>query len=351
MTTPNSERRTPNSAKPRVFVARTLPGSALQRLAAQTEMHLWDGPLPPPRERLLAEAAQANGLLTLLTDRVDAELLGIAPRLRAVSNMAVGFDNIDVPACTARGVLVGNTPGVLTDTTADFAFALLMAAARRIVEADAFTHAGRWQTWDPGLLLGQDIHHATIGLVGMGQIGQAVARRAHGFDMRILYVDAIPRPQIEAATGARRVDLDELLRDSDFVTLHVPLLPETHHLIGAAQLATMKPTAVLINTSRGPVVDQAALAAALRAGRPGMAALDVTDPEPIAMDDPLLTLPNVIIAPHIASGSRATREQMAEMAVENLLAGLRGDLPPNCVNPEARESSTFHVPRSTVGDG
>ncbi len=320
---------------PRVFVARRLPGNALERLAAQTEMRLWEGELPPPRETLLAEARDAEGLLTLLTDRVDTELLGIAPRLRAVSNMAVGFDNIDVPACTARGILVGNTPGVLTDTTADFAFALLMAAARRVVEGDAFTRAGKWQTWDPGLLLGVDVHHATIGIAGMGQIGQAIARRAHGFDMRILYSDEIPRSEIEAATGARRVDLDTLLRESDFVTLHVPLTPETRGLIGAAQLAMMKPDAILINTARGPVVDQRALAEALKQGRPGMAALDVTDPEPIAMDDPLLALPNVIIAPHIASGSRATREQMAEMAVDNLLAGLRGDLPPNCVNPEA----------------
>ena len=322
-------------AKPRVFVARRLPGDALDRLAVETEMRLWEEPLPPPRETLLAEAREADGLLTLLTDRVDQELLDRAPRLRGVSNMAVGFDNIDVAACTARGILVGNTPGVLTNTTADFAFALLMAAARRVVEGDRFTRAGNWKTWDPGLLLGQDVHGATIGIAGMGQIGQAVARRARGFDMRILYTDAVPRPDIEAATGARRVDLNELLRESDFVTLHVPLMPETRAMIGAAQLAMMKPEAVLINTSRGPVVDQHALADALRQGRPGYAALDVTDPEPITMDDPLLALPNAIIAPHIASGSRATREQMAAMSVDNLLAALRGDLPPNCVNPEA----------------
>ena len=321
---------------PRVFVTRRLPGTALDRLAAQTDMRLWEDSMPPPRAVLLAEAAEADGLLTLLTDRVDQELLNAAPKLRGVSNMAVGFDNIDVPACTARGILIGNTPGVLTDTTADFAFALLMAAARRVVEADAFTRAGKWQTWDPGLLLGEDVHHATIGIAGMGQIGQAVARRAHGFAMRILYTDAIPRPGIETQLGAQRVELDALLRESDFVTLHVPLLPETRGMIGATQLALMKPTAVLINTSRGPVIDQRALAEALRQGRPGFAALDVTDPEPIAMDDPLLALPNVIIAPHIASASRATREKMAEMAVANLLAALHGELPPNCVNPEAR---------------
>ncbi len=321
-------------SKPRVFVARRLPGTALERLAVETDMHLWDDALPPPREVLLAEAAQAEGLLTLLTDRVDQELLDHAHRLRAVSNMAVGFDNIDVAACTARGIPVSNTPGVLTDTTADFAFALLMAAARRIVEGDRFVREGQWQTWDPGLLLGEDVHGATIGIAGMGQIGQAVARRAHGFDMRILYTDEIARPESERATGAQRVDKETLLREADFVTLHVPLTPETRHFIGAHELEAMKTSAWLINTSRGPVVDQAALAEALKAGQIAGAALDVTDPEPIPMDSPLLTLPNVILAPHIASASLATRSKMADMAVDNLLAGLAGRRPPNCVNPE-----------------
>ena len=321
-------------ARPRVFVARKLPGNALDRLSAQTEMRLWEDELPPPRDVLLAEAREAEGLLTLLTDRVDTELLNQSLSLRAVSNMAVGFDNIDIAACTARRIPVGNTPGVLTDTTADFAFTLLMAAARRVVEGDRFVREGRWKTWDPSLLLGVDVHGATLGIAGMGQIGQAMARRAHGFDMTILYTDEIARPEIEAATGARRVEKDELLRAADFLTLHVPLMPGTHHFIGAPELATMKPTAILINTSRGPVVDQRALAEALKAGRPAMAALDVTDPEPIPMDDPLLALPNVIIAPHIASGSLATRSKMAEMAVDNLLAGLAGKRPPNCVNAE-----------------
>lgn len=323
--------------RPRVFVARKLPGNALDRLSAQTEMRLWEDELPPPRGVLLAEARKAEGLLTLLTDRVDIELLDQSPKLRAVSNMAVGFDNIDIAACTARRIPVGNTPGVLTDTTADFAFALLMAAARHVVAGDRFVREGRWKTWDPGLLLGVDVHGATIGIAGMGQIGQAVARRAHGFGMRILYTDEIPRPKIEAATGALRVEKDELLRESDFLTLHVPLMPGTHHFISARELASMKSTAILINTSRGPVVDQQALAEALKAGRPAMAALDVTDPEPISMDDPLLSLPSVIIAPHIASGSLATRSKMAEMAVDNLLAGLAGKRPPNCVNAELFE--------------
>lgn len=321
-------------AKPRVFVTRRLPGTALERLAAETEMHLWEGELPPPREVLLAEAREAEGLLTLLTDRVDRELLARAPRLRAVSNMAVGYDNIDVEACTERRIAVGNTPGVLTETTADFAFALLMAAARRVVEADAFVRAGKWKTWDPGLLLGQDVHGATLGIAGMGQIGQAVARRARGFGMRILYTDEVARPQSEAETGAQRVDKDTLVREADFLTLHVPLTPHTRYFIGARELAMMKPTAWLINTSRGPVVDKRALAEALAAGRPAGAALDVTDPEPIPMDDPLLRLPNVILAPHIASASLATRSKMADMAVDNLLAALAGRRPPHCVNPE-----------------
>ncbi len=321
-------------AKPRVYVTRRLPGTALERLAAETDLRLWEGELPPPREVLLAEAREAEGLLTLLTDRVDRELLVQAPRLRAVSNMAVGYDNIDVAACSERRIAVGNTPGVLTETTADFAFALLMAAARRVVEADAFVRAGRWKTWDPGLLLGQDVHGATLGIAGMGQIGQAVARRARGFGMRILYTDEVARPQIEAETGAQRVDKDTLVREADFLTLHVPLTPHTRHFIGARELAMMKPTAWLINTARGPVVDQRALAEALAAGRPAGAALDVTDPEPIPMDDPLLRLPNVILAPHIASASLATRSRMADMAVDNLLAALAGQRPPHCVNPE-----------------
>ncbi|MFN8556564.1 MAG: D-glycerate dehydrogenase [Dehalococcoidia bacterium] len=320
--------------KPRVFVTRKLPGHALFWLAEQTALRLWEDDAPPPRDILLEEAREADGLLTLVTDRIDKELLDQAPQLRVVSNYAVGYDNIDVAACTARRIPVGHTPGVLTETTADFAFALLMAAARRVVEADAMVRAGDWHTWGPSVLLGQDVHGATIGIAGMGQIGQAVARRAHGFGMRILYVDAIARPEIETATSATRVDKATLLGEADFVSLHVPLLAETRHFIGAADLALMKPTAWLINTSRGPVVDQRALAEALKAGRPGGAALDVTDPEPISMQDPLLNLPNVILAPHIASGSLATRTMMANMAVENLLVGLDGAKLRFCVNAE-----------------
>jgi glyoxylate reductase len=298
------------------------------------ELRVWEEELPPSRDALLAEAALAEGLVTLLTDRVDARLLAAAPGLRAVSNVAVGYDNIDVPACTTRRIPVGHTPGVLTDTTADFAFALLMGLARRVAEADAFVRAGKWRTWSPTLLLGTDIHGATLGIVGLGAIGAAVARRARGFGMRVLYVGRNPRPALEAELGARRVDKATLLAESDVVSLHIPLSPETRHWLGRAELAAMKPGALLVNTARGGVVDQEALIEALRDGRLGGAALDVMDPEPLPTDSPLMTLPNVLLAPHIASASHATRGRMASMAVDNLLAALEGRRPPHCVNPE-----------------
>lgn len=318
--------------RPHVFVTRPLPGDAIARLRAHASVDQWEDELPPPRATLLARARDADGLIALLTERIDEELLTACPRLRAVCNVAVGFDNMDVAAATRAGVFVTNTPGVLTETTADFAFALLMAAARRVVEGDRYTRSGAWKTWGPSLLLGSDVHGAMLGLVGVGQIGAAVARRARGFDMTVLYHDAVPRPDLEASLGLVRRDLDDLLREADFVSLHVPLLPETHHLIDARALALMKPSAALINTARGPVVDGAALYRALSAGRPAAAALDVTEQEPIAPDDPLLTLPNVIVTPHIASGSLRTRAAMADLAVDNLLAALSGCTPPNALN-------------------
>lgn len=324
--------------RPRVFVARVLPDEGLEPIRAACEVDLWTDELPPPRDELLRRVAGKDGVLTLLTDRVDAELLDAAgPQLRVVSNYAVGFDNIDVPECTRRGIPAGNTPGVLTETTADLAFALLMAAARRIDEGSRYVRAGKWRTWGPMLLLGHDIHGATLGIVGFGRIGREMARRATGFGMRILYHDVQPAsPDEEAALGgARRVELDELLAESDFVSLHTNLSPETHHLIDAAALARMKPNAVLVNTSRGPVVDPAALYDALRDGRIFGAALDVTDPEPMPADDPLLTLDNCLVVPHIASGSRVTRGKMAAMAAANLLAGVRGEPLPTPINPEA----------------
>lgn len=320
--------------RPRVLVTRQLPGEALGRLGKLVELRVWEDELPPPREALLELVRGVDGLITLLTDRVDRPLLAASPTLRAVSNVAVGYDNIDVPACTARRIPVGNTPGVLTETTADFAFTMLMGLARRVAEADAYVRAGRWRTWSPTLLLGSDIHGATLGLVGLGQIGAAMARRARGFGMRVLYVNRHARPELEAELGLKRVDKATLLAESDFVSLHVPLNAETRHWLGRAELAAMKPGAMLINTARGSVVDQAALAEALAQGKLGGAALDVTEPEPLPMDSPLLKLPNVLIAPHIASASHATRGRMASMAVDNLLAALDGRRPPHCVNPE-----------------
>ena len=313
--------------RPRVFVARQIPEEGLDAVRAACDMDLWEEELPPPRDELLRRVAGCAGVLTLLTDRVDDEFLDAAgPQLRVVSNYAVGFDNIDVAACARRGIPVGNTPGVLTDTTADLAFALLMAAARRLPEGDRYVRDGQWKTLGPLLLLGPDVHGSTIGIVGFGRIGQAVARRAQGFGMEILYHDIQPLPaSVTEPLGATYVSLDELLPRSDFVSLHVNLSDETRHLINAVTLARMKPTAVLVNTSRGPVVDQVALADALRDGTIWAAALDVTDPEPIPMDDPLVGLDNCLIVPHIASASRATRGKMAAMAAANLVAGVRGE--------------------------
>jgi lactate dehydrogenase-like 2-hydroxyacid dehydrogenase len=321
--------------RPRVFVARQIPEEGLTAVRAECEADVWDDELPPPRDELLRRVAGCDGILTLLTDRVDDELLDAAgPSLKVVSNYAVGFDNIDVAACARRGIPVGNTPGVLTETTADLAWALLMAAARRVAEGDRYVRAGNWKTWGPLLLLGPDVHGATIGIVGFGRIGQAVARRAQGFGMTILYHDVNQLPaEVSEPLGATFVSLEELLARSDFISLHVNLTAETRHLINARTLAAMRPTAVLVNTSRGPVIDQIAMADALRDGVIWAAALDVTDPEPIPIDDPLVGLPNCLIVPHIASASRATRAKMASMAAANLLAGVRGEPLPTPVPP------------------
>ena len=325
----------------RVFVARIIPEDGLRRVTELTDARVWEDEVPPPRDELLRAVAGCDGILTLLTDRVDDELLDAAgPQLKVVSNYAVGFDNVDVPACTRRGIPVGNTPGVLTETTADLAWALLMAAARRLPEGDRYVRAGRWRAWGPLLLLGPDVHGSVLGVVGFGRIGQAVARRAQGFGMRIVYHDLRRADEaVEREFGATFVPLEELLAQADFVSLHVNLTPETRHLMNAERLGWMKPSAVLVNTSRGPVIDQRALYEALRDGVLWAAALDVTDPEPIPLDDPLLTLDNCLVVPHIASASRATRGKMAEMAAANLLAGLRGERLPTPVNPEVYEGS------------
>ncbi len=319
---------------PRVFVTRILPGSAIERLGRDAEIDLCDSEMPPPYETLVERTAAADGIICLLTDRIDAALiLAAAPRLRVISAVAVGYDNIDVAAATARRIPVGNTPGVLTEATADLAFALILATARRLTEAERFVRDGQWRTWDPRGFLGADVHGATLGIVGFGKIGQAVARRARGFDMRVLYATRTA-PDPAAADLGERAELETLLRESDFVSLHVPLSPATTHMIGDAQLRMMKRTAILVNTARGGIVDQAALARALEDGVIAAAGLDVTEVEPVPLDDAILRAPNVVLLPHIGSATHTARERMANMAVDNCLAGLRGERLPNCVNPQ-----------------
>jgi glyoxylate reductase len=320
--------------RPRVYVTRHLPGGAIDYLREHYETLVWPDEMPPSYDVLRKEAETADGLLTLLTDRIDEPLLAGAKRLRVVSNMATGYDNVDVDAATRHGVLVTRTPGVLSETTADFAFALMLAVARRITEADRFVREGRWRTWGPEVLLGQDIHGATLGIVGMGQIGEEMAKRARGFGMRIVYTSRTPKPALERRYKMTALTLDESLRESDFVTLHAPLTDETRKMIGEQQLRLMKPTAFLINTGRGPLVDQQALYRALSERWIAGAALDVTDPEPMAPDDPLLGLDKLVIAPHIASASVATRSKMAMLAAEQLVDALEGRVPKYAVNPE-----------------
>jgi len=320
---------------PTAFVSRLLPKEALAPLTAVARVAMFEGAdTPVPRARLLAEVAVADGLLALLTERVDADLLAAAPRLRAVSCMAVGYDNVDLDACTAAGVAVCNTPDVLTETTADLCWAILMAAARRLYEGQRAVVEGRWAAWAPFFLAGQDVWGRTLGIVGLGRIGAAVARRARGFGMRILYAGPSPKPEIEAETGAERVPLEALLRTADFVVLLAPLRPDTRHLIGRRELGWMKDTAVLVNAGRGPLVDEVALVEALRAGQIWGAALDVFEREPVPPDHPLLLLPNVLAVPHIGSASVATRTAMVRLAAENLAAVLEGRRPRACVNPE-----------------
>jgi glyoxylate reductase len=300
-------------AMARIFVTRELPGPALARLKESHDTAVWPGQLPPSYEQLCEHAAQAEALLTLLTDRVDARLIAGAPRLKVIANYAVGYDNIDVEAAGARGIQVGNTPDALTDATADLTFALLMAAARRITEAAAFARSGQWQTWEPAGFLGADVHGATLGIIGLGRIGQAVARRAAGFGMEVLTTETRDQHNLE-----------HLLRRSDFVSVHLPLTAGTRGLIGAQAFALMKPTAILVNTARGAIVDREALAQALHTGQLAGAALDVTDPEPLPAEDPLWSAPNLLVVPHIGSATWSARERMTEMAVENILAGLAG---------------------------
>jgi glyoxylate reductase len=323
------------AVQPKVFVTRIIPETGLARIRAETDAEVWTDPLPPPAAVLKQKIAACDGLVSLLTDTLNGPVLDLAPRLKVISNYAVGFNNIDVAAATERGIAVGNTPGVLTDATADMAFCLLIAAARRVVEGHQYSLSGKWKTWEPLGHLGQDLQRRTVGIVGIGRIGYAMAKRCRfGWDMRVLYHDVRQSPQAETEMGAQRVDFDTLLRESDFISLHTDLNEQTRGMFGAEQFRKMKPTAILVNTARGPLVDQKALAEALKAKTIFAAGLDVTDPEPPAPDDPLLKLPNVVVAPHIASATVQTRDAMARICADNLLAGLRGEKLPAWVNPE-----------------
>ena len=322
-------------SRPRVYVTRRLPQPALDIIRPIADFTLWDREdVPPSRQVLLREVTQVDGLLSLLTDRIDGEVMDAAPRLRVVSNFAVGFDNIDIPAATQRRIVVTNTPEVLKETVADFAFCLMLAAARRLVEGDRYARDGKWKTWEPLLLAGQDMYRATLGLIGLGRIGSAVARRAKGFEMRVMYYDPFRREDLEQSLQIEYRPFTDVLRQADFISVHVPLSEQTRHLIGRDQFSMMKPTAVFVNTSRGPVVDQQALAEALAARRIFAAGIDVFEREPVPTDDPLLAQGNAIVAPHIASASIPTRIRMATLAAENLVAVLQGKRPPNPVNPE-----------------
>ena len=312
----------------KLYITRRLPDAALQRIPTDTTWRIWPEALTPiPRSDLLREVADASALVTLVSERIDAELLAAAPALRVVANMAVGVDNIDLEACRARGVIVTNTPDVLTETTADLAWALLLAASRRVVEGHKLIDSGGWGAWHPLFMTGQDVHGSTLGVIGAGRIGGAVLRRGQGFGMRLSYHNRRRSSDLEAATGATFRALDALLAEADHVVVCTPLTAETRGLIGARELALMKPTSVFVNVSRGPVVDEMALVEALKSGRPWAAGLDVFAREPIGADHVLLTLPNVVATPHVGSASIATRVKMATLAIENALAVLHGGSP------------------------
>jgi glyoxylate reductase len=324
--------------KPKVYVTRELPERGLKIIRKYFDTEVWTEYAPPPKKVIIDKARNVDALATLLSDKIDAEVFDGAPKLKIVTQMAVGFDNINVQEATKRGIYVTNTPEVLTDTTADFAWALLMAVARRVVDADKYVRTGQWKVgWHPSMMQGRDVYNATIGIVGAGRIGYAVAKRATGFGMKILFYDVVPRPEIEKDFGAKKVDLDTLFRESDFISIHVPLMKETQHLVNAEKLKLMKKTAYLINNSRGPVVDEKALYAALKEGRIAGAGLDVFEQEPTPVDNPLLKLDNVVVAPHISSASYETRSKMAEMVADNLVAFFEGKKPPNLINPDVQK--------------
>jgi glyoxylate reductase len=326
-------------SQPSVFVTRKIPEPGLALLRDRFDVSVWPHDRAPTPQELLENARNKNALVTLLTERIDSSLFTAAPSVRIVANVAVGFDNFDVPAATKAGVILTNTPGVLDDTTADLAFALLLAVARRLVEGDKLVRSGRWGGWGIMQLLGHDVHHAKLGIVGFGRIGRGVAKRAAGFSMQVSYYDALRAPlEVEQELGVSYVPFDQLLSESDFITLHVPLMPATHHLMNAASLGKMKSSAIVVNTSRGPVVEEQALVAALRDGTIAGAGLDVYEHEP-KISAALLELENVVLLPHIGSASIATRSKMAEMAARNVLAFFAGETPPNALNPEVLASA------------
>lgn len=330
--------------KPKVYVTREIPERGLNLIKKHFETEVWTEYAPPPKKTIIQKVRDIDALVSLLSDPIDAEVFDAAPKLKIVAQLAVGFDNIDVKEATKRGIYVTNTPGVLTETTADFAWALLMAVARRVVEADKYVRSGQWKVgWHPSMLLGRDIYGATLGIVGIGRIGEAVARRAKGFGMEILYYDVVRRQDLETQLGIEYVDLDTLLQKSDFVSIHVPLMKETYHLIDERRLKLMKKTAYLINNSRGPVVDEKALYKALKEGTIAGAGLDVFEQEPLPIDSPLLKLENVVLAPHISSASYETRSRMAEMVAQNLIAFFEGKTPPNLVNMEVLKVKKPHA--------
>ena len=325
--------------KPKVYVTRQLFPEAMEILEPVASVEVFEGvDNAIPRDLLLEKVKDVEGLLPLLTERIDGELMDAGEKLRVVSNYAVGFNNIDVEAATERGIYVTNTPGILTDTTADAAFALLMAIARRIPEADRHIRAQGWiHAWGPRMYIGSDVHGKTLGILGMGRIGSAMAKRAKGFDMDVVYHDVYRREDLEEELGIIYKHRDDVMRSADFLSLHVPLTPETHHMMGTEELASMKETAFLINTSRGPVVDEKALAEALRDGVIAGAGLDVFETEPVSHDSPLLGLDNIVLTPHLASGSIETRTKMATTAATNIVSVLQGKVPPCLVNPEVKK--------------
>ncbi|NIO37096.1 D-glycerate dehydrogenase [Candidatus Bathyarchaeota archaeon] len=325
-------------SKLKVYVTREIPERGLGIIRKSFHAEIWSEYAPPPKKVIIEKIREMDAIVSLLSDQIDAEVFDAGSKLKIVAQLAVGFDNIDVKEATKRGIYVTNTPGVLTETTADFAWALLMSVGRRVVEADNYVRTGKWKVgWHPSMLSGRDVYGATLGIVGAGRIGASVARRAKGFNMKVLYYDVISRPELEKELGAKRVELDRLFAGSDFVSVHVPLMESTHHLINEERLKLMKKTAYLINNSRGPVVDERALYKALKEGRIAGAGLDVFEEEPTQITNPLLKLDNVVVAPHISSASHETRSQMAKMVADNLVSFFSGKRPPNLVNPDVLE--------------